>query len=157
MDRRITDMRAARWTAFALVASFAVGGCANDQPPDLEPRIEAARAAFGGRFEYMYVPSEGRLADEAFLAMSRVAGPRKITLDLITIMAPAETQPVRVMVTGPASEKTLQVVLDALSSYEGRRIPHLELLYLGEPAHEALIARKLSEVGGVLHFAPWRK
>ena len=89
--------------------------------------------------------------------MSRVAGPRKIARDLATLMAPAETESVRVLVTGPSDPKTLQVVLDALTFYEGRRIPHLELLYLGEPSHEALLARELSAVGAVLRFTPYQE
>ena len=89
--------------------------------------------------------------------MSRVAGPQKIARDLATLMATAETQSVRVMVTGPSKQKTVQVVLDALSFYEGRKIPHLELLYLGEPTLEALLAREVSKVGGVLRFAPYQE
>ena len=156
MNRRITERRTGRWAALAVVASVALAGCAATAPSDLDPRLEAATAAFGGRFDYMYVPSDGRLADEAFLAMSRVAGPSKLARDLASIMVPAEARPVRVMVTGPAGQKTLRVILDALSFYEGRRIPHLELLYLGEPSHEALLARKLSEVGAVLRFVPYQ-
>ncbi len=157
MNRRIADTRVGRWAALALVASVVLSGCATPRPPDLDPRIEAATAAFGGRFDYVYVPSEGRLADEAFVAISRVAGPREIARDLATLMAPAETQAVRVMVTGPAGPKTLRVVMDALSFYEGRRIPHLELLYLGEPAHEAVLAREIAKVGAVLRFAPYQE
>ena len=156
MNRRIADRRAGRWAALALVASVALSGCVTSRPPDLDPRIEAATAAFGGRFDYVYVPSEGRLADEAFVVISRVAGPRKIARDLASLMATAETETVRVMVTGPAGPKTLRVVMDALSFYEGRRIPHLELLYLGEPTHEAVLAREISNVGAVLRFAPYQ-
>ena len=61
------------------------------------------------------------------------------------------------MVTGPNEEKTLQVVLDALSFYEGRQAPKLELLYLGSPTHEARLAREISEIGGVFRFAPYRE
>ena len=156
MNRRIAETRTSRWAALALAASVSLSGCATTEPPNLKPRIEAAIAAFGHGFDYLYVPSSGRRADEAFLAMSRVAGPAKIARDLASMMAKAETQPVRVLVTGPAGPKTLQVVLDALSFYEGRRIPHLELLYLGEPANEALLARELSAVGAALRFAPYQ-
>ena len=157
MTRRIAQPRAGPWLALALAASVALAGCVTARPPDLDPRLDAASAAFGGGFDYVYVPSDGRLADEAFLAMSRVAGPQKIARDLATLMATAETQSVRVMVTGPSKQKTVQVVLDALSFYEGRQIPHLELLFLGEPTHEALLAREVSEVGGVLRFAPYQE
>ena len=156
MSRRTTERRAGRPAALAMAAAVALAGCAAGAPPDPDPRIETATAAFGGRFDYMYVPSNGRLADEAFLAMSRVAGPSKLARDLASIMVAAETRPVRVMVTGPAGRKTLRVVLDALSFYEGRRLPYLELLYLGAPSHEALLARKLSEIGAVLRFVSYQ-
>ena len=155
MSLRNTEVRPRRWAALALAASVALAGCASTKAPDLDPRLEAATAAFGGQFDYLYVPSDGRLADQAFLAMSRVAGPRQISRDLASTMAPAETQPVRVMVTGRSGEKTLKVILDALSFYEGRQVPHLEVLYLGEPSHEALLARELSKIGAVLRFAPY--
>ena len=87
--------------------------------------------------------------------MSRVAGPRQISRDLATMIAPAETEPVRVMVTGPSGEKTVKVVLDALTYYEGRKIPHLEVLYLGNPSYEAVLARELDKVGAKLRFAPY--
>ena len=157
MNRRNAQPRAGRWTALVLAASIALAGCVTARLPDLDPRLETATAAFGGRFDYVYVPSDGRLADEAFLAMSRVAGPRKVARDLATLMAKAETQAVRVMVTGPAEDKTLQVILDALTFFEGRQIPHLELLYLGDPSYEALLARELSKVGGELRFAPYQE
>ena len=141
--------------ALVCAATLALAGCAGNESPDLDPRLEKAKSAFGGGFDYVYVPSSGRLADEAFVAMSRVAGPRQISRDLASTMAPAETQPVRVLVTGPSDEKTLQVVLDALSFYQGRQIPHLELLYLGNPAHEGRLAREIAAVGAELRFAPY--
>ena len=157
MNRRIAQPRAGLGIALALAASIALAGCVTARPPDLDPRLEAATAAFGKPFRSMYVPSHGRLTDEAFLAMSRVAGPQKIARDLATLMAPAETEPVRVMVTGPNEEKTLQVILDALSFYEGRQIPKLELLYLGSPTHEARLAREIAETGGEFRFAPYQE
>ena len=155
MSCRNTAARPRRWAASALIAAVALAGCATERPRDLDPRIEAATAAFGGGFEYLYVPGGGRLADQAFLAMARVAGPRQISRDLATMFAPAETTPVRVMVTGPSEEKTLHVILDALTFYEGRRIPHLEVLFLGKPSYEARLARELSKVGAALRFAPY--
>ena len=157
MNRRMAQPRTGLGTALALAALIALAGCVTARPPDLDPRLEAATAAFGGKFSYVYVPSDGRLSDQAFLAMSRVAGPQKIARDLATLMAPAETEPVRIMVTGPNEEKTLQVVLDALSFYEGRQIPKLELLYLGSPAQEARLAREVAEAGGAFRFAPYQE
>ena len=87
--------------------------------------------------------------------MSRVAGPRALARDLGSFIALAETEPVRVLVTGPSHEKTLQVVIDALSFYHGRLVPYLELLYLEEPLHEARLAKATAAVGAELRFAPY--
>ena len=144
-----------RLAVLVCAASLMLVGCAAKGPPNLDPVLESAKAAFGGTFEYIYIPSHGRLADEAFVAMSRVAGPRQIARDLASTIAPAETQAVRVLVTGPSNDKTLQVVLDALSYYEGRRVPHLEMLYLGNPVYEEELANAVAAVGGVLKFAPY--
>lgn len=157
MNRNSPGTHARWWAALAFAASVTLAGCASTRPPDLDPRLEAATAAFGGTFEYLYVPSKGRLADRAFLAMSRVAGPHRISRDLATLMAPAEKDPVRILVTGPSEEKTLQVILDALTFYEERRIPHLEVLYLGDPAYDAVIARALTEVGATLRSARYEE
>ena len=148
---------ARRLAGAALAAVLSLAGCApaTKPPPDLEPRLAAASEAFEGRYDYLYVPSAGRLADQAFVASSRVVGPSRIARDLATLMAPAETRAVRVLVTGPSAPKTLQVVLDALSFYRDLRLPYLELLYLGEPSHEARLADELAEIGAVLRFAPY--
>ena len=137
-----------------LAVSMTLAGCAA-KPRDLNPRLAAATAAFGGRFDHMYIPSGGRLSNEAFLAMSRVAGPQKLARDLASFIAPAETEPIRVLVTGPSHEKTLEVVLGALSFYQGRQVPYLELLYLGDPSYETRLAKEVAAVGAVLRFAPY--
>lgn len=159
MSRRSTQAHPRRWTALALAASVVLAGCASTTvpPSDRGPRLAAAKEAFGGGFEYLYVPSKGRLADEASLVMSRVAGPGDLARDLASLMAPAETRAVRVMVTGRSGEKTLRVILDALSFYEGSRLPYLEMLYLGEPSHEARLAREFTAIGATFLFEPYPK
>lgn len=160
MNRRSPRARSRRLTMLALVASVALAGCGGvttKPQSDLEPRLAAAREAFDGRFGYLFVPSRGKLADEAFLAMSRVAGPTDLARHLASRMAPAESEPVRLMITGQSGEKTLQVILDALSFYKDRRLPHLEVLYLGERSYEARLARAFSAIGATFRFAPYPK
>ena len=156
MDSRNTPARSRRLAGLALAASISLAGCAATKPPsDLDPRMAAASEAFEGRYDYLYVPSEGRLADQAFVTSSRVAGPSRLARDLATLMAPAETRVVRVLVTGQSGAKTLQVILDALSFYRGGRLPYLELLYLGDPSHEARLAAELAAIGAGFRFAPY--
>ena len=157
MDSRNTPARSRRLAGLALAASISLAGCAaaTKPPSDLDPRMAAAAEAFEGRYDYLYVPSAGRLADQAFVASSRVAGPSRLARELATLMAPAETRVVRVLVTGQSGPKTLQVILDALSFYRDGRLPYLELLYLGDPSHEARLAGELAAVGAAFRFAPY--
>ena len=161
MNRRNTQKHSRRLTALALTASIILAGCtaATTTPADLNSRLEAAGQAFDGRYEYMYIPSGGRLADEAFLVMSRIAGLTGLSdlaRKLVKVMTPAETRQVRILVTGQSAPKTLRVVLDALSFYKGRQLAHLELLYLGEPSHEGELARELAAIGASFRFAPYQ-
>ena len=157
MDSRNTPARSRRLAGLALAASISLAGCAatTKPPSDLDPRMAAASEAFEGRYDYLYVPSAGRLADQAFVASSRVVGPSRLARDLADLMAPAETRAVRVLVTGPSGPKTLQVVLDALSFYRDLRLPYLELLYLGDPSHKARLAGELAAIGAGFRFAPY--
>ena len=157
MSSTTAPARSRRLAGLALAVALPLAGCAPaaKPPSELEPRLAAASEAFEGRYDYLYVPSAGRLADQAFVASSRVVGPSRIARDLATLMAPAETRAVRVLVTGPSASKTLQVVLDALSFYCGLRLPYLELLYLGDPSHEARLAGELAAIGAGFRFAPY--
>ena len=60
------------------------------------------------------MPTEGTVTDAAFVATSRLSA-SQLARDLATRLAPAETQPVRILVTGPNADKTQQVIVDALS------------------------------------------
>ena len=152
----------AKWAAAVfvpiVVTTVAVGaGCAVNQaePDDSDLRLESASHAFGGRFDYLIVKSAGEVADRAFVEYSRTTGSSDLAKKLVARLAPAEGKPVRIMVTGQNSEKTLQVILDALAAYQGRRLPYLELLYLGEPGYAPRIESAVRELGGSFHFQPF--
>lgn len=129
------------------------GGAA---PPlnDSDSRIQVAAQTFGGRFDYLYVPSEGQLKDAAFVSASRLSA-SQLARDLGTRLAPAETQPVRILVTGPAADKTRQVIVDALSFHSDAGLPHLELLFLGDTASASAIEPLVRSKGGRFRHAPY--
>ena len=98
---------------------------------------------------------------KAFAILSAISsskdgmGVSDLAKKLAARLAPAENKPVRIMVTGQNSEKTLQVILDALAAYRGRRLPHLQFLYLGEPGYAPRIESVIRELGGSFHFQPF--
>ncbi len=146
-------------TALALlaVAALAVSGCAatTAPPDDTDLRLQAASHAFGGRYEYLVIRSSGPLADRLFTNVAGITGPSDMARDLATRLAPAELQPVRILVTGPDPEKTLKVIRDALGFHRKSRLPHLEFLFLGEPAQEAEVRALVEATGGRMRFAPY--
>ena len=151
-----------KWVASVFVplvmTAVALGaGCAVNQaePDDSDLRLQAASHAFGGRFDYLIVKSAGEFSDRAFIEYSRTTGSSDLAKKLAARLAPAENQPVRIMVTGQNSEKTLRVILDALAKYRGRRLAHLQFLYLGEPGYAPRIESVIRELGGSFHFHPF--
>jgi len=143
---------------FTMLAVLALAACAATTPPrdDLDLRLQAATAAFGGNFDYLMVGSAGRLGDTLFVNFTRVTGASKMAQALAQRLAPGASRPVRILVTGADTAKTVQVILDALDLQGERRLPHLELLYLGEPAREDRVRRAVKSHGAHFRFAPYR-
>jgi len=140
--------------AFALL----LGACAATTAPrdDLDLRLQAASAAFGGSFDYLMVGSAGRLGDSLFVNFTRLTGPSKMARALARRLAPGASRPVRILVTGADTAKTVRVIFDALELQGERRLPHLEFLYLGEPAWAARVRRAVERRGARFRFAPYR-
>ena len=146
------------WRATALVFCVAVAllaGCAATRKPadDSDLRLQAASHAFGGRYEYLIIHSAGELGDSLFTGLSRLTGPSEVARDLATRIAPAEKGAVRILVTGPDADKTLDVIRDAFTFHRKSRLPGLELLFLGEPAYEAQVRQLVESVGARMRFA----
>ncbi len=158
MDRSpCTPRRVAGTLLRALVLATLVAGCSAVRPPtdDRDLRLEAASNAFGGRFDYLVVESSGPLADHLLAAGGVLATTSPMARQLARRLAPAAHRPVRMLVTGWDAENTARVVLAALR-LQRSRLPHLELLYLGEPADQDRLRRAVENVGGRFRFAPFR-
>ena len=150
--RRISIQAAA-----CLAAVILVTGCATQirQAETTNPRVEAAKAAFGSGFEYMIVEKGGKFTDKVFVSLFRTGAESDLSRKLYARLAPAESKPTRFMVTGENAEKTAQVIIEALSFAPGNGLPNLELLYLGDQTHVKGIEEAVKRVGGQLRFAPY--
>ncbi len=140
-----------------LAATVLVTGCATqikeaEQP---NPRIEAARSAFGPGFDYMIVEKGGKLADKMFVTLFKTGAESDLSRKLFARLAPAESKPTRFMVTGENPDKTAQVIIEALSFAPKNGLSKLELLYLGDQKHVQSIEEAVKRVGGQLRFAPY--
>ena len=130
-------------------------GCTGFVAPaaDYDLRLEAASHAFGGGFDYLFVHSAGPIADDAFIRMSDLAGPSTLSRQLAARLAPGASHSLRMMVSGPNPEKTVRVILDALDIHRGTRLPHLELMYLGESEFAPHVQRAVESIGAKFRFA----
>ena len=139
----------------ALLLATGLAGCASAPPDDTERRIAAATAAFGGSYRYQVIKSAGSFKDGAYVTSSKLTGPQQLALDLSKLIAPAETESVRLLVTGPDGQKNVQVIRDAFSLYDGRALPNLEFLYLGQAEQETPIREIVESHGARFRFAPF--
>lgn len=140
-----------------LVALLA--GCAATQAPpdDTDQRLRAATQAFGAPYEYLVIRSAGRLGDGLFVGVSGLVGPSQMARDLATRMAPAENNPVRLLVTGTDADKTLSVIRDAFGFHGKGALPGLEFLFLGERTHEPEVRPLVQAAGARMLFAPFER
>ena len=150
-------MHAVTRLAVLVLACGLLAACASAPTPplnDTESRIQVAAQTFGGRFDFLYVPSEGTVSDAAFVTASRLSA-SQLARDLATRLAPAESQPVRILVTGPAEDKTRQVIVDAFSFHSDGGLPQLEFLFLGDTATASVIEPLVRAKGGSFRHAPY--
>ena len=143
--------------ASCLLTGTLLSGCATQitKAEETNPRVEAAKAAFGPGFDYMIIGKGGKFADKAFVSFFKTGAESNLSRELFARLAPAESKPTRFMVTGENAEKTAQVTIEALSFAPKNGLPNLELLYLGEEAHVKSIEEAVKRVGGQLRFAPY--
>ena len=142
----------------AFLASLAlIAGCGATikQAEEANPRVAAARDAFGTGFDYMIIEADTNMADAMFVGF--FSGPIKSDLsrELFTAMAKSTNEGNAFMVTGAHGEKTAQVILHALIRAPDNSMPDLKLLYLGEEQYVKGIEEAVQRVGGTMQFAPY--
>lgn len=104
---------------------------ATAQNSDAQARAQAAAKAVSGNFNFFYVPSSGAIADQAFIAISKTKGPSSIAKQLEKGISHSDTEPLVVAVSGPSTEKTRQVIQDAIKSSGKKSLPKLTLIFVG--------------------------
>lgn len=146
-------------TLFAALATTValLSGCGATltETKELNPRVEAASAAFGPGFEYMIVESGNALEDAMFINFFRPGQESDMSRTLYKRIAKAESERTRFMVSGENSRKTSHVIIEALSLAPENGLPNLELLYLGDQQFAQGIEESVKRVGGQFRSAPY--
>jgi hypothetical protein len=97
------------------------------------------------------IPSDGLIADRAFILSSQMKGPSLMALQLSKTLAAAEEHPVRITVTGSSEAKTLQVIKDAFDILGTRTLHDLDFTYIGSSKAAAKVGKWVNAVGGSYH------
>ncbi len=129
----------------ALLLALALGGCA---APRLTPQLAAemgyevlgARMQYDDKFTMAWIPAA---------AIDPASSP--LTLELARLIAPAARQPVHVAVAGDDSAFAAGVLRAACEGL-GSPLPHLRLVFVGQPAHQALARAAVEALGGEFYF-----
>lgn len=148
-------MASIRLRTTLLLTALLLSACASTKPPpsDTDLRLQAANHYFGGRYEYLIVHSSGELADKISSRTSALTGASQVARDFATRLAQAENSPLRILISGADPIRTMKVIRDAFSFHASSNLPGLELLFLGEPRHEAEVRTLVDRVGGKFRFA----
>ena len=157
-------MKRIRHTLTLIVVALSTGallaGCGAtikqaDEAAELNPRVEAAVAAFGPGFDYMIVEPDSALADAMFVGVFKPGQVSDLSRTLYEKIFEAWSQGKRFMVTGARSRKTAHVIIEALSLAPEDSLTDLELLYLGDQEFVQGIEESVRRVGGTLKSAPY--
>ena len=143
-------------TVLVILALF-LSACSSTKPPpdDTDLRLQAANHYFGGRYEYLIVHSSGQLADTLSDRTSALSGASQVARDFATQLARAEKNTLRILISGADPKRTLKIIRDAFAFHTSSKLPGLELLFLGEPRHEATVRNLVQAAGGTFRFAPF--
>lgn len=152
MKRTLTIV-AAILTTGALLSGC--GATIKEAGEEMNPRVEAAVAAFGPGFDYMIIEPDSRLSDALFVNFFSAAPTSDLSRQLFNQIVKAESKGIPFLVTGPRGEKTALTIIHALSRSPENGLPKLELLYLGDEQYVQGIQESVKRVGGKMRFAPY--
>ena len=128
--------------------SVLISGCAS-VPAAAQSQVAATKVAettFRNKsFTMSWIPSFGTLPDIAFLAAS-ARQPSVMAVDLAQLLNAGRTNDTYVVVAGPSSAMSSQVLLDALKVAHNP-LPHLHVLYIGSEVATEKVTQALRRAG----------
>lgn len=134
---------------FGLLLALLVGCATAPQAPPASLPGKVA-ALLGDGAQLMWIPSQGPIADQTFMALSST-GPSKMSKDLAQYLSRAHDTEVRVAVSGSNSSKARQVAVDALALAHGP-LPKLRLAFIGAEADGELVRKAVEAQSGQFLF-----
>lgn len=139
-----------RTTVCLLLTLFAPVVIAENVDPSAY--MEVASELIDPPFSLMVVESDGAVADATFVSLSKNK-PSKQSKQLARLLRQAANKPVKLVAAGESSLKTAEVLRAALKIVQGRKLPHLEVVFIGNPVHRERLEEMTRAVQGEFHFA----
>ncbi len=142
-------MRTAEFLTVAALALL-VGGCA---APKLTPQLAAEMGyeVLGPQMQYDDRLLMAWIPANTAAPLPAAASP--LAAELARVIAPAARQPVHVTVAGDDSAFAAQV-LKAACALVATELPHLRVVFVGAPAHEAEARGAVQSRRGTFFFEP---
>lgn len=132
-----------------------VQGCASTPSVSQLDIIDAATPAFGESFKLFFIPSRGAFMDAEFIALSKISPNSGHATTLAAILSSASDSKLNIAVGGPNSPKTAIVIQNAITLQQGRSLPFLHLVFVGNPADSQGTAESVISVGAKYSFVPY--
>ena len=127
-------------------------GCSSIPEDDFKNRFNQATNHFGQEFEFFYIPSYGWIADREFVKLTPLGDPSSDARQLSRMLAYGESQPTRIAVYCPSSERMASVLHNALYLNKHLRLPELEILFIGESEASTSLQQKTEALGAQFVF-----
>ncbi|GLS25228.1 hypothetical protein [Marinibactrum halimedae] len=133
------------------LATLLSSACSSVPKTDFKDRLAIGESQFGDTFEFFYIPSNGWLADRAFVQQSKHTTLSSVDAKrLSNIMANGEERLTQIAVSSPSAEKAQRILLEACQILRVQRsdqpLPFLEVMYIGKPQ----FSREIKECFGLL-------
>ncbi len=140
-----------------LVLSFfavSLSACAPKTPPNPLATAGSKNFPMGDPFFIFPIPSEGDVGDQSYIENSQVYGVSPLASRLAQLLESAESGEFRIVVGGPSSQKSAQVVVDAVKLNSERTLGGLILVFVGEKEDAAVVRGAIEKKLGTFLYSP---
>lgn len=132
-----------------------VQGCASTLPVTPQDIMKAASPAFNGGFKLYYVPSRRSVMDAQFVALSKTSPDSGMATELAAVLAGASEGKVNIAVGGPNSAKSAVVIQNAITLQQGKALPNLHLVFVGNSSDAQAPEESVTSAGGEFSFVQY--
>lgn len=99
------------------------------------------------QYAVVWIPSRGSLCDVVFITQSKIGGPSQMAKKVGELLPEAKTKNLALVIAGPNSSKSSQVIRDAINLNAEINLTAMQLVFAGEKKHKTVIKKKSESKG----------